>query len=419
MKILTVGPQNADITGSDNRAIQTAIDRLAPEGGGTVQLLPGTYTCYDAVRMRSNIRLTGDRENTVLAAGPTPSSPLAEDADIGEKQITPICTDGFEIGMGVVLRDRTKPHTLAPMPLTITKIENGTLFVDDWITHDWIAEEGGLVVAYTPLIHAFEVDNITIDNLTMDGTKTDAPDHLEGFRGGNFYARRVNGVQIRNVISRNAYGDGIRCGQSTDMIVEDCETHDNGYYGIHPGSHTRPIRFSRLHIHHNASDGLYLCWGVQNGLIEECDIHHNGHVYYRNGISIGHKDTDNTFINNHIWENCKMGIAFRIKTEANGAHRNTLRGNLIENNGSRPEDIPADVLEWLPEVEKIGCGIDVQPVTHDLLFKDNIIRETREGDARTQQIGIQLAAEGVTNIEMTGNTVEGHPLSNIADPRCA
>ena len=39
--IITVGVSDADITGTDNRAIQAAIDLVYQRGGGTVRILPG------------------------------------------------------------------------------------------------------------------------------------------------------------------------------------------------------------------------------------------------------------------------------------------------------------------------------------------------------------------------------------------
>ena len=53
--IITVGLKNADIIGSDNKAIQAAVDLVASRGGGTVQILPGEYILDDAIRLRSNI----------------------------------------------------------------------------------------------------------------------------------------------------------------------------------------------------------------------------------------------------------------------------------------------------------------------------------------------------------------------------
>ena len=41
---VTVGPANTDVIGTDNLAIQKAVDRVAAAGGGTVLLKAGTYT---------------------------------------------------------------------------------------------------------------------------------------------------------------------------------------------------------------------------------------------------------------------------------------------------------------------------------------------------------------------------------------
>jgi hypothetical protein len=304
------------------------------------------------------------------------------------------------------------------MPLTVERIENGILYVNDWITHDWCAENGGCVVAYAPLIHAYEVENVVVDGFTLDGAVAAPPAELEGVWGGNLYFRRVQNIEIRNINSHHACGDGIRFGQSQNIIVEDCEIHGNTHYGIHPGSHARPVRGSRLHIHHNGSDGLYLCWGVKNSLFEDCDIHHNGWRIYRNGISVGHKDTGNLFIKNRVYENCKYGVAIRIKTEANGAHSNVFRDNLIENNGSRKEDIPPNILQALPhpEEELTGCGVDIKGITHGLVFENNTIRETRTGSAQLQRIGIRIHP-GVSEVRMENNTIEGHPDGNTVDLR--
>ncbi|MFT5405302.1 MAG: hypothetical protein ACI9DF_004149, partial [Verrucomicrobiales bacterium] len=51
MKVLpaiSVGHANADIIGTDNRALQAAVDYIAGLGGGIVNILPGTYLMNDS-----------------------------------------------------------------------------------------------------------------------------------------------------------------------------------------------------------------------------------------------------------------------------------------------------------------------------------------------------------------------------------
>ena len=68
---------------------------------------------------------------------------------------------------------------------------------------------------------------------------------------------------------------------------------------------------------------------MQNGIFKNNTIFANGD----NGISIGHKDTDNVFENNRVYENANQGVLFRNENEQNSGHRNTFTGNVIENNG--------------------------------------------------------------------------------------
>ena len=410
---ITVGSKDADLVGNTSSPIQSAIDSLA-ESGGIVQLLPELYTINAPIRLKSNVTLSGAGNDTVLRIAQPFASALMQDADIGEKYVLPVDSSGFAADTGIIIRDKTKPNSIATMPLTITRIADGKLFLNDWITHDWCAENEGLAISYFPLIHAFEVENIAICNLTLDGAVNNTLPELEGFWGANLYCRRSNGIKIENVHSQNALGDGLRFGQCKNVLLKDCISKNNTHYGIHPGSHTKRVKIRKCDIHHNGSDGLYICWGVQNSVFADNKIHHNGHIFHRAGISIGHKDTDNVIDNNHIFENHKHGIHVRKKTEANGAHRNIFSNNIIENNGTEMSEVPAFLKENLPEQELKGCGIYINGITEDLIFKNNKICETRKDSEKLQKTGIFIA-EDVRNISLINNIVEGHPEGDVID----
>ena len=78
---VTVGPRDAAFAGETHRAIQAAVDYAARFGGGTVEVLPGTYRMGNAVHLRSGIRLVGHGDATVLLKNPSFSTPLADDTD--------------------------------------------------------------------------------------------------------------------------------------------------------------------------------------------------------------------------------------------------------------------------------------------------------------------------------------------------
>jgi hypothetical protein len=59
------------------------------------------------------------------------------------------------------------------------------------------------------------------------------------------------------------------------------------------------------------------------------------------------------------------------------AHRNRLEANLIENNG------------WT----NAAAGIVVRGATRELVFRDNLIRDTRPHEMRRQTVGVRIEAQ--------------------------
>ena len=56
---ITVGPKNADIRGSDGKAIQVAIDLAAIRHIPRVLVKKGIYGCKNTIMLRSGIDLAG------------------------------------------------------------------------------------------------------------------------------------------------------------------------------------------------------------------------------------------------------------------------------------------------------------------------------------------------------------------------
>ncbi|HVV73789.1 MAG TPA: right-handed parallel beta-helix repeat-containing protein, partial [Verrucomicrobiae bacterium] len=118
----------------------------------------------------------------------------------------------------------------------------------------------------------------------------------------------------------------------------------------------------------------------------------------RFGISIGHKDTDNLLEENEVRGNHEDGVFFRNETEGMAGHRNRLERNIIENNGGAQE----------------ASGIRVRGETHDLVFRDNIIRDTRPAGAQKQTVGIRIEA-GAGTVRLENNQIDAQ--TRIEDQR--
>lgn len=138
------------------------------------------------------------------------------------------------------------------------------------------------------------------------------------------------------------------------------------------------------------------CWRVRHGLFEKNILESNG----RFGISIGHKDTDNLLTGNEVRGNHEAGVFFRNESLGMAGHRNRLENNLIENNG----------------VTNNAPGIRVRGETRDLVFRNNIIRDTRPTGERKQTVGIRIE-EAAGPVVPEGNTIEAETPVEDKRPR--
>lgn len=388
---ITVGTENAAIMGTDNRALQSAVDYIAQLGGGTVEILPGTYTMYNALHLRSNITVRGHGEKTILKKANAVESPLVLDGDFGEEQITVQDPTGFEVGFGVSMNDDRNGgfHTAVG---TIIWQKANTFGVDVPMGGDYLVKNNAKAATTFPVISGYHLENARIENLTIDGNKDNNP-LLNGCRGAGIFLYRGHHTTIANCHIENYHGDGISFQQSQHVTVDGCTCVGNTHLGLHPGSGSQHPTIRNCHSENNGRIGLFLCWRVKHGRFENNTLIGNGET----GISIGHKDTDNVFLKNRASGNKNEGILFRNESEAMAGHRNTFIENEITDNGTDTE----------------GVGIRILGETHDLKFSNN-----RIGNSTTthQKVGV-LIGEKADRIDLDDNDLSGNLNAEIEDQR--
>ncbi len=380
---ITVGPDKADLVGSDDKVLQAAVDYVTRLGGGTVKVLPGTYTLRNAVFLSSKVRLLGSGADSILTKIPSESVELGRDSDWYDQEITLRNTKNFRVGDGIVLRAKNPSNgaqivikrTLVARSGNRFKLSNG-LRKNLWLTGK------PTCASLFPLLTSENTAEVTIENITLDGNK-DNNENFNGNYGGCIFLQDCNRYTIRNVTARNYNGDGISFQICHDVVVENCHSHDNSNLGVHPGSGSqRPlIRNNRLE---NNDQGIFWCWGVKYGLATNNKIDGNR----RYGISIGHCDTDNVIEKNTITNSGQIGVLFRDDSRGQDfwANRNILRENIIENSGG-----------------DAGVAIDVTGKTESVRIFGNTLRETRKKMNRT---GIRLGQE-VGKVNLNENSFEG------------
>ena len=383
LPIINVGTENADIIGNDNRALQAAVDYIAGLGGGTVEIGEGQYLMHDSLHLRSGVTVRGKKGKTILRKADAVISTLVLDGDFGEQQITLKDPDGFAVGYGVAIWD----SLTGSVHVTVARItgRNGNTFsIDNPLIADCMVDKKAKAVTVFPVISGYNVEGARIENLTIEGNKENNV-YLDGCRGGGIFLYRTFKTVIKNCVVRNYNGDGISFQQSNDITVIDCICEYNASKGIHPGSGSQRPLVRGSTARHNATVGLFLCWRVRHGLFEDNILEANG----RSGISIGHKDSDNLLRGNLVRLNSRSGILFPNESLGMSAHRNRLENNIIENNGAEGQ----------------AAGIHIQGQINDLVFKNNIIRDTRPGGSQTQTVGIHIEKE-VGKVVLDGNEIK-------------
>lgn len=348
---ISVGHTNADLIGSDHRALQAAVDYVASLGGGTVRIGPGEYEMRDALNLRSNVAIAGD--GAILVKPAATQSPLALDGDYGEEQITLENADGFRVGNGVSVGDDDSGgfhHVVATLLW-----QNGNTFgVSKPMNGDYLVSRNACATTTFPVISGYYVESVTIEGVKILGNKQSNP-YLTGCRGAGIFLYRSHGTVIRACEVRNYSGDGISFQQSNDVTVEHCFCRGNTHLGLHPGSGSGSPTIRQCRSEENGRIGLFLCWRVRNGVFEDNALEGNGET----GISIGHKDTDNTFRRNRVIGNGMEGILFRDESEPMAGHRNTFVDNDILDNRR--------------------FGVRILGETRDLTFERNRIKGTGSG----------------------------------------
>lgn len=390
---ISVGTQSGDIVGSSDKALQAAIDYIAGKGGGTVRILPGTFTLRNALHLPSRIRLLGSGPETIITKGPSETVALSEDSDWYDQEITLEKSAGFQVGDGVVLVTKN-PSTGSQDVIKRTLVaRSGNRFkLNDGIRKNlWLSGKPTASTLF-PLLTSEYTKNVVIENLTLDGNRKNNT-NLNGNYGGCIFLQDCNRYTIRNVTTRNYNGDGISFQICHDVKVENCHSHDNADLGVHPGSGSqRPLIVnSRIENNHI---GLFWCWGVKYGLAEKNQMTGNNF-----GISIGHNDTDNVMRENVISNSGKVGLLFRDDARGKNfwANRNTVVKNQIINSGAEQ-----------------GVAIEITGKTSDLIITDNTIVEQRQPMQRT---GIRIGPDAGT-VKLADNQIQGF-MKSIDDQRKA
>ncbi|MBN2314022.1 MAG: right-handed parallel beta-helix repeat-containing protein [Sedimentisphaerales bacterium] len=384
LPILTVGQNEGDLQGKDDKVIQAGIEYLHRLGGGTLRILPGVYDLHNAVHLRPHITLRGSGEETILKKNSSVVKNLVRDSDWFEYGVQVSDVQGFVPGGGIMLRTKTGPGEWQydVLRATITAIQGNVLFLDRLTEENFWIEKNATAATIFPIFTAEHVDNVVVEDLVLDGNR-DQNEHINGNFAGAVFIQHCNKWTFKNVTAHNYNGDGYSFQVCDDIHFQDCKAINNADLGFHPGSGSQRPVFQNC-LSQGNSQGIYFCWSVSDGIVENCSLSKNK----RYGISIGHRDTDNVVRGCTIEHNGEIGILFRNgESEFRLGHRNRIEHCLIRNNGTDGK----------------GIGIDIRGKTQDITVQNTRFINTI---GENQKEGIRISDEA-ERIVLRNNIFEG------------
>ncbi len=362
--VLTVGQAEGDLQGRDDKVLQAGIEYLHRLGGGTLHVGPGTYELRNALYLRPRITLQGAGENTVFRKTRSVVTPLVRDADWFEYGVQVKEAAGFAPGAGILLRSKTGPGDwqYEVLRATVTAVRGDVLFLDRLTEKDFWVEKEATAATVFPLLTAENVDDVEVRDLVLDGNR-DENDHINGNFAGAVFIQHCSRWRFENVTARRYNGDGFSFQVCDDIQFRHCHALENADLGFHPGSGCqRPVL--RDCVAKGNRLGVFFCWSVSDGLVEDCTLSENRQY----GVSIGHRDTDNVIKTCTIERNGEVGILFRDEgSEFRGGHRNGIENCVLRDNGTG----------------EAGIGIDIRGKTQDVTIRSTRLASTTSGNQRT------------------------------------
>jgi len=257
---ITVGGEDAQVSGFNNQSIQFAIDALE-ETGGKVLLNPGIYEIVAPVRIRSNVQLLGSGKETVLKRSEGVQTPYIIDADYGELKLTVENADGFEIGMKVQVTDDDNRGCWNVSTAYITDVSDNVIYIDKGLIRDYRSDKNGLISNASSVIEVLDAENVLISNLVADGNREENF-FADGCNSAGVLILRSREVTVDGVQVKDFNGEGISWQITENVRVRNCEVSGSGNTGLHPGTGSPFSVIENNNVHHNDLDGLFICWRV-------------------------------------------------------------------------------------------------------------------------------------------------------------
>ena len=318
--IVVASSDSADIANfycdgtSDEDEINAAINYLAALGGGTVQLTTGTFYIDGKIVMKSNVRLAGQGNNTII------------EKNCDDYGIEALGGAGTEL-TGIVLRDFKITRNAADT--------NNKELIKFYYTDNSCIEQVFCYNAYNQAIILTFADknkirnNYVVTTTTLRGISlvdsnynTISDNYIDGANDSGIYIYD----SIKNTINGNTCTgngtDGIYVGGNQNLITGNtCEGNSDEGITLIGGNYNTVTGNTCCN---NTNDGIDLGETADYNTVSGNTCYNNGHGIYINGADL----------NEITGNNCNGNTTDGIRVDIN-SDNNVISGNNTSNNGGR------------------------------------------------------------------------------------
>ncbi|HRU05219.1 MAG TPA: right-handed parallel beta-helix repeat-containing protein [Candidatus Brocadiia bacterium] len=308
---------------SATAGIQEALDAL-PAQGGMVLIPAGTYTLRQSVRLRPNTRLCGEGPATVLTRPAPVWGRLLEPVIKGQTSVRMENASALQPGDQLLLRDFTQGGWHSRY-LVVRQVKGGAVegeIIYGDLERSYLLENEPWAGTHFPALWAHQVNDVTIESLTIDG----GPHAYDPARIGDFvcsavHCRDVMRLRVKDLTIRRWPSDGVGA-QGGSALVTGCVVEDCLGSGLHPGTCIGQSVWTGNMCRGNWK-GLLFCARVCNTIVAN-------NVFLANkehGIwGLGDPDKHNVVSANVCSDNGWYGIE-GFKAWGNAITGNVCRGN--------------------------------------------------------------------------------------------
>ncbi len=364
------------------RQIQKIIDEVAAAGGGKVVLPPMDLTLDRGLALASGIELIGQGTDTVLRKGPGRIYPLSGYHNYGMCDVPLESAAGLEPGMTVSVHD-DKGRGFYETFATVTWIDGDWVGLDHGIEADYRADDHPCLTTAYPLIFAHKVHDIAVRDLSLEGNSSDNEESMGACRGAALYFYQSRGIEVTGVRECNYDGEGLGFQMCRDVVIRRCTFSDNTGNGLHPGAGSTNVMFDDCDSHDNGNCGLFFCVRANYITVRGSRFTGNG-----TGVSIGTRDCHNLIEDCVVDGNAGAGVLVRPSprpVEVHSCHvrRCTIAGNAV----------------------KRGQGqVEIVTQAHDLIFEGNTVSGRQGAGQDKPGFFVESTAR---HIHLDGNRVQG------------